>query len=133
MHPLDMFERIHVINLSSRADRRAEMAEQLQRIGRSIDTPTVRVFDAVRPAAAGPFSTIGTRGCFTRHLGILRDARAAGLSSGTAAAELGYQRASRTDIRPRLDRPDAWHARDRLGPAPRAEPSSCRERGQMIT
>lgn len=73
------YERLYVINLASRADRRAEMAEQLQRVGLSFASPQVRLFEAVRPADAGPFPSVGAHGCFMSHLGVLRDARSAGL------------------------------------------------------
>lgn len=78
-HPLDLFDKIYVINLASRTDRRAEMAEQFRRIGLSLTSPTVRVFPAVRPDDAGAFPSIGARGCFLSHLEILRDAVAAGV------------------------------------------------------
>jgi glycosyl transferase family 25 len=78
-HPLAAFERIYIINLASRTDRRAEMAEQLERVGLAIDSPQVRVFPAVRPLDAGAFTSVGAHGCFMSHLGVLRDAYAAGL------------------------------------------------------
>jgi glycosyl transferase family 25 len=78
-HPLALFQRIYIINLASRGDRRIEMAEQLRRIGLSIDSLPVQVFEAVRPPDAGRFPTIGTHGCFMSHLGVLRDAHAKGL------------------------------------------------------
>lgn len=76
-HPLDLFDRIAVINLRSRTDRRREMEEELA----AIEMPLDRVvwFDAVRPEDAGPFDSIGARGCFMSHLGILNDAVAAGV------------------------------------------------------
>ena len=77
-HPFDSFERIYIINLASRADRRAEMAEQLRSIGLGFNSAAVRLFDAIRPTDAGPFPSIGSRGCFMSHLGVLKDAVAAG-------------------------------------------------------
>lgn len=77
--PFESFDRIYVINLASRADRRAEMAKQLSRIGLGFDSAAVRLFGAVRPADAGPFPSIGSRGCFMSHLGVLNDAATAGL------------------------------------------------------
>ena len=70
---------IYVINLADRADRRAEMAEQLSRIGLGFNSAAVRLFDAVRPADTGFFPSIGSRGCFMSHLGVLEDAAATGL------------------------------------------------------
>ena len=69
------FERIYVINLPHRADRRAEMAAQLARVGLTFDSPNVTLFKAIRPDDAGEFESIGARGCFMSHLEILRDAR----------------------------------------------------------
>ena len=78
-HPLDQFEAIYVINLASRADRRAEMQEQLQRIGLSLQSLSIQLFEAVRPADAGGFPSVGARGCFHSHLGVLQHALAAGV------------------------------------------------------
>jgi glycosyl transferase, family 25 len=75
---MDLFDAIYIINLPARTDRKAEMLEQLRSAG--IDGSAARVvfFEAVRPPDAGEFPTIGTRGCFLSHLGVLRAARAAG-------------------------------------------------------
>lgn len=75
MNLTDYFDRIYVINLPARADRRKEMTGELKRIGLSFDCPKVRLFPAVRPDDAGPFPSIGARGCFMSHLGILTEAR----------------------------------------------------------
>jgi hypothetical protein len=68
---LDLFPRIHVVNLPERADRRREMAAELARIGLALDTPGITLFPAVRPADKGSFPSIGSRGCFLSHLAIL--------------------------------------------------------------
>lgn len=65
---------IVVINLPFRSDRRSEFAAQLHRFGLSFDHPQVRIFEAVRPDATDGFPSIGARGCFLSHLGILREA-----------------------------------------------------------
>lgn len=75
---IDYFDKIFIINLPFRADRRLEMAQQLKSIGLSFDSPNVELFAAVRPENAGGFPSIGARGCFMSHLGILRNARLAG-------------------------------------------------------
>lgn len=72
------FDRIYVVNLVERADRRREMAGELARLGTGFDDPRVRLFDAIRPEAAGPFRSVGARGAFLSQLGVLREARAAG-------------------------------------------------------
>lgn len=75
---LDATGPIMLVNLPYRADRRAEFAVQLQRLGLTYEHPKVHVFAAIRPEAAGGFPTIGTRGCFLSHLGILQEALARG-------------------------------------------------------
>jgi len=78
---LSVFERIYVINLPSRADRRAEIGAQLRRIGLSLEHPRVVLVDAVRPEAAGGFPSVGARGCFESHLAVLEAGLEAGLES----------------------------------------------------
>lgn len=75
---LDLFDRVYVINLPARTDRRAEMERQLHRVGLSFDQPDVILFEASRPRDKGDFPTIGTRGCYQSHLGVIEDALAAG-------------------------------------------------------
>ncbi|MDP3088413.1 MAG: glycosyltransferase family 25 protein [Methylotenera sp.] len=75
---MDYFDKIFIINLPFRADRRLEMAQQLQNIGLNFDSPNVELFPAIRPESADGFPTIGTRGCFMSHLGVLRNAKLAG-------------------------------------------------------
>lgn len=74
-HPLDFFQKLYVINLSSRPDRKQEMSEQLKKIGLSFAHPQVELFPAVRPETRAGFRTVGARGCFMSHLAVLRDAR----------------------------------------------------------
>lgn len=75
-HPLAYFQKIYVINLAARSDRRREMDEQLHLIGLNLAHPLVRLFTAVRPADAGGFPGLGARGCFMSHLNVLRSAQA---------------------------------------------------------
>ena len=77
----DLFDRVYVINLAERTDRRREMAGQLARIGLEVGDPLVEIFAAVRPSDRGDFGSIGERGCFLSHLGVLRDAVAKGYRS----------------------------------------------------
>lgn len=69
------FDRLYILNLAGRADRRREIAGELRRLGTSLDDPRVRLFPALRPADAGGFPTIGAHGCFRSHLEMLREAR----------------------------------------------------------
>lgn len=75
-----LFDRVYVINLPDRVDRRREMTAQLALIGLA-DDPLVRFFPAVRPTDPGDFGSLGERGCFLSHLGALKDAVANGYRS----------------------------------------------------
>ena len=68
------FDKIYIINLVERSDRRLEMNEQLGKIGLTLNHASIHLFPAVRPSDAGEFPNIGARGCFLSHLGILNDA-----------------------------------------------------------
>ncbi|MET0381976.1 MAG: glycosyltransferase family 25 protein [Burkholderiaceae bacterium] len=76
--PLRRFDAVFIINLASRTDRKREMQQQLRQIGVDPALAPVTFFEAVRPADAGGFPSLGARGCFMSHLGVLRQARAAG-------------------------------------------------------
>ena len=78
---LRMFERIYVVNLESRGDRRLEMSRQLTNVGLNLFSHPVELFPAIRPQHAGEYPSVGARGCFLSHLGILRLARESGLKS----------------------------------------------------
>jgi glycosyl transferase family 25 len=78
-HPLDYFERIFIINLPARTDRQAEIAAELKAIRLSLDDANLELFHAVRPDAPEGFPSIGARGCFMSHLGVLRTAQQLGL------------------------------------------------------
>jgi hypothetical protein len=73
------FDRIRVINLPSRADRRAEMIAELRRVGLG-DDPRVQFADGVLVDDKGPFRRTGERGVFLAHLAIISEAAAAGES-----------------------------------------------------
>jgi len=77
---LDYFDRIYVINLPARTDRKRETDEQLARIGLGFQHPRVSLFAAIRPQEPGGFDSIGARGCFSSHLEVLRDAQRRGLN-----------------------------------------------------
>lgn len=74
------FNRVYILNLPERTDRRAEMAGELARIGTDFDDPRISLFPAIRPAEKAGFPDIGAHGCFLSHLAILRDAHDAGHS-----------------------------------------------------
>lgn len=68
------FDRIVVINLPERTDRRRQMQAELARAGVAIDDPRLRFFKAIRPPDAGLFPAIGARGCFLSHLQVIEEA-----------------------------------------------------------
>jgi hypothetical protein len=70
--PFNIFDAIFVINLRSRQDRRQEMAEQLRRIGMDLYRSPVRLFPAARPESLAGFPSLGARGCFESHLGVIQ-------------------------------------------------------------
>jgi hypothetical protein len=76
---LEIFDRVFVINLPARTDRRREIAAEFARVGSSLRASNVMVFPAVRPTEAAGFDTIGARGCFLSHLAVLEEAAGAGL------------------------------------------------------
>ena len=74
----DLFDRVVIINLASRVDRRREMQRTLSRAGCDPDGPRVSWFPAIDPRTAVGFERPGTRGCFLSHLAALNLARNAG-------------------------------------------------------
>src|SRR5690606_15681426 len=72
---IDWFDRVYVISLASRTDRRKQMAAMLARAGVEICAGVVEFFDAVRSDAADGFPSPGARGCFLSHLAVLRRAK----------------------------------------------------------
>lgn len=74
--PLNYFQRLYVINLPSRPDRRREMGAQLAQLGLGFAHPLVELFPAIRPEDPGGFPSIGARGCFLSHLAVLKNAKA---------------------------------------------------------
>jgi glycosyl transferase, family 25 len=78
-HIFERFERVRIINLVDRPDRRREMLSELDRLGGV--PPNVGFHDAHRPDNAGGFPSLGARGCFESHLSVLRSARDAKVQS----------------------------------------------------
>ena len=71
------FDRIRIINLPSRPDRRREMEGELRRLG-LLGDPRIEFVDGVVPENMAPFRTRGEKGVFLAHLNILGEAAAAG-------------------------------------------------------
>src|SRR5690242_11230903 len=70
------YQRIRVINLPERKDRRKEMLAELARAGLGGD-PRIAFTDAVKPDTFAPWRSKGERGCFLSHLTILEEAATA--------------------------------------------------------
>jgi len=75
----EYFDRIYIINLPERKDRRSEMMHELAQAGIPAQSDRVEFFPAIRPDDAGGFPGIGARGCFMSHHAVLRRALADGL------------------------------------------------------
>lgn len=67
------FDKVFVINLPERTDRRKAFLSELAWLGAS-GADKVEIFPAVKPSDSGGFPSIGARGCFMSHLSILRKA-----------------------------------------------------------
>ena len=74
--PFQLFDEVRIINLVDRSDRRSEIIDQLNGVGGL--ALNINFFDAHRPDAPGEFPSLGARGCFESHLGILRQAHERG-------------------------------------------------------
>ncbi|MCP9759254.1 glycosyltransferase family 25 protein [Aquitalea sp. S1-19] len=70
----DLVERIYVINLPERTDRRRQLGAELRRHGLNWCAGQIICWPAQRPVDAQGFPTPGTRGCFLSHLAALEDA-----------------------------------------------------------
>jgi len=75
----DIFDRIAIINLPERSDRRSQVAAELAQCGLSLEAPGVSLFRAIRPEGPGDFPSLGARGAYLSHLAVLRAARADGI------------------------------------------------------
>ena len=74
MKLFDAFERIVVINLPERTDRRSEMMAELGKAGVDAFDPRLRFLPAIRPTSAGAFPGIGARGRYASHLAAIDSA-----------------------------------------------------------
>jgi len=73
------FDRAYIINLADRADRRRQVEDEFCSVGVAVPNDKVRFYSSVRPVDKGPFTDIGTRGCFESHRNILQLADREGL------------------------------------------------------
>lgn len=71
----EFFNRVYVINLPYRVDRRNAMEKELESAGMPFTLGKVELFEAIKPDSAGPFESIGYRGAFLSHLAVLKKAK----------------------------------------------------------
>ncbi|TCD48557.1 glycosyltransferase family 25 protein [Chlorobium sp. N1] len=76
MNFFDHFDRVAVVNLPERTDRKKETLEEFRRAGWQVPDGSDVFFPAVRPETSDGFPSKGAKGCFLSHLEILKQARA---------------------------------------------------------
>lgn len=72
----DYFDSTYIINLAERGDRRREMIREFRQFTSLGLPPKAEFFTAVKPSHQGNFPSLGARGCFLSHLGVLKAAKA---------------------------------------------------------
>jgi glycosyl transferase family 25 len=77
MRTFEPFDRIKIINLPERTDRRRGMDKELAKVG-LLNDPRVSYFQAIRPSDAGAFTSVGARGVYESQRAILKEAACAG-------------------------------------------------------
>jgi glycosyl transferase family 25 len=71
------YDRIVVINLPARSDRRTEMTRELNRVGLK-DDPRVQFFPAIAASDPGRWKSNGEHGCFLSHHAVVQEAARSG-------------------------------------------------------
>ena len=79
--PSANFQRVRVINLRRRGDRRAETTSELAELGETVDGERLSFFEAIEPDLAAGFPSPGVRGCYLSHLGVLEAAAGDGVEN----------------------------------------------------
>jgi len=69
----DYFDRIEVINLPERTDRKKEIIKELEKMGCPIGN-NVRIFPAIKPESLNGFPSKGAYGCFLSHEAVINQA-----------------------------------------------------------
>lgn len=70
------FDGTYIINLAERNDRREEMIQEFRRFNLFNLPEKAQFFTAIKPSDKGNFPSLGARGCFMSHLGVLKAAKA---------------------------------------------------------
>jgi len=73
------FDRVRIINLRRRRDRRVETQAELAVLGDEVDGTHCAFFDAIEPDAAAGFPNAAVRGCYLSHLAVLEETLLAGV------------------------------------------------------
>lgn len=81
MRILDYFDRVAIINLAERSDRREETVQEFRRIGWTIENDKIKFFNAIRPMEADGFPSVGVRGCYLSHYNVVKQAKCDNLSN----------------------------------------------------
>jgi glycosyl transferase, family 25 len=79
MRILDYFDRIIVINLPNRPDRKKFITRELENFNIPTSSRKVKIFSAIRPHSLEGFPSIGAYGCFLSHYTALKQARDDGM------------------------------------------------------
>lgn len=93
------FDRVRVVNLPERTDRRAEMIREFKALGVWGD-PKIDFHPATRATIATPWRSKGEHGCFLSHLAVLEEAAKAGDSVLLLEDDCDFTLPARRDVPP---------------------------------
>ena len=70
----DWFDKVYIVNLPPRTDRRQETIAEFARMGMTIPSEKIQFFEATRPVEKGQFPSIGSLGNFISQTRVMKDA-----------------------------------------------------------
>lgn len=70
---IDTFERVYIVNLPERTDRKRETIAEFRRIGIEVPNAHIRFLEATRPANANGFPSVGSLGNFISQTRVLAE------------------------------------------------------------
>jgi hypothetical protein len=76
---ISCFDRVYIVNLPERLDRKQETIAEFKRIGMDVPNERVRFIEATRPDEAGEFPSIGSLGNLISQTRVLRECMELGL------------------------------------------------------